>query len=160
MSRMKVFMKVDGMPGSSLDKQHKDWSDVRGFHHDLEYPFDMRENRGRGEPTHGPCTVVKEIDKATPKLYEALAKKKKVNSVELEFWRDKPGEGGSEKYFTIKLTDCRVVHAKPFMPDGDTGDETTPPHMEEVGFAYRQIDWTWLSGGQVPTTFDFSDPDK
>jgi type VI secretion system secreted protein Hcp len=154
---MKVFMKVDGMPGSSLDVNHGDWSDVRGFGHEMEYPFDMRENRGKGEPVHGHCTVIKEIDKASPKLYEALVKKKKVGSVDLEFWRDNPESGGSEKYFTIKLTDCRVVHAKPHTPE--SGDETTPPHLEEVGSAYRKIDWTWLSGGQVPTTFDFSDPD-
>ncbi|MBN4054947.1 type VI secretion system tube protein Hcp [Acidimicrobium ferrooxidans] len=154
---MKVFMKIDGMPGSSLDKNHKDWCDVRGFDHRLEYPFDMRENRGTGEPTHGSLKITKEIDKATPKLLEALAKKKKIATVELEFWRDKPGEGGSEKYFTIKVTDCRVVEDRPYMPPA--GNEGLPPHMEVVGFAYRKIDWTWLSGGQVPTTFDFSDPD-
>ena len=50
----------------------------------------MRDNRGRGEPEHGACTVMKEIDKASPKFYEALAKKKKIDSVLLEFERDKP----------------------------------------------------------------------
>lgn len=157
MAQMKVFMKIEGMPGSSLDANHADYSDVRGFQHELTYPFDMRENRGRGEPQHGALTVIKEIDKSSPKLYEALAKKKKVAGLEIEFWRDDPAAGGSEHYFTIKLTDCRVVFIKPYMVQ----DEKTnlPPHVEEVGFAYRQIDWTWLSGGQVPTTFDFSSPD-
>ena len=28
----------------------------------------------------------------------------------------------------------------------------------ELGFAYRKIDWEWLSGGKLPTTFDFSAP--
>ncbi len=160
MANMKIFMKVDGMPGSSLDKNHKDWCDVRGFMHELQYPFDMRENKGRGEPVHGACTVSKEIDKASPKLYEALAKKKAVKEVTLEFWRDKPKDGGSEAYFKIKLTDCRVVMAKPNTPQPSEMDPTTPPHMEDIGFAYRQIEWTWDSGGQVPTVFDFSDPSK
>jgi type VI secretion system secreted protein Hcp len=158
MASMKVFMKIDGMPGSSTDANHSDWCDVRGFEHLMEYPFDMRENKGRGEPVHGAMKVYKEIDKSTPKIYEALAKKKKINSVEVEFWRDNPVEGGSEKYFTIKLKDCRVVNCKPYMPMGKEAEETFS-HMEEVGFAYRQIEWTWLSGGQVPTTFDFSNPD-
>ena len=158
MTTMKVFMKIDGMPGSSLDQNHADWCDIRGFSHEMAYPFDMRENKGRGEPTHGAFSVSKEMDKSSPKLYEALAKKRKINSVEMEFWRDKPGEGGSEKYFSILLTDCRVIEANPFIPQGEDTDDM-PPHMEKIGFAYRKIDWTWLSGGQVPTTFDFSNPD-
>lgn len=160
MANMKIFCKIDGCPGSTLDAKHKDWCDVRGFNHELQYPFDMRENKGRGEPVHGGLTITKEIDKATPKIIEALAKKKKINKVELEFWRDKPGEGGSECYFKIKIEDCRVVFAKPYTPKPGEQDATTPPHMEDIGFAYRKIDWTFDSGGQVPTTFDFSDPTK
>mgnify|MGYP001171008926 FL=1 len=156
MASMKVFMKISDIPGSSTDKDHKDWCDVRGFEHEMKYPFDMRENKGRGEPVHTEFQVLKEIDKASPKLYEALAKKKKVKEIEVEFWRDNPKDGGSEKYFSIKLKDCRVVYAKPFMPRGDNENFS---HMETVGFGYRVVEWTWISGGQVPTTFDFSSPD-
>jgi len=153
-----VFMKIDGMAGSSMQNNRKDWSDVRGFTHELEYPFDMRENKGRGEPVHGALCVTKEIDKATPKLMEALAKKKKINEVVIEFERDKPGEGSTEVYYSIKLTDCRLVKARPHMPTPAEKDKDTPPHLELLGFAYRQIDWTWLSGGQIPTSFNFADP--
>ena len=153
-----VFMKIDGIPGSSMQNNRADWCDVRGFSHDLEYPFDMRENKGRGEPVHGALCITKEIDKASPKLLEALAKKKMVNSVEIEFERDKPGEGSTEVYYSIKLTDCRIVKARPHMPTPAEKDADTPPHLEEIGFAYRQIDWTWLSGGQIPTSFNFADP--
>lgn len=156
MASMKVFMKIADIPGSSSDKDHKDWCDVRGFSHEMKYPFDMRENKGRGEPTHGEFTIMKELDKASPKLYEALAKKKKVKEVELEFWRDNPKDGGSEKYFSIKLKDCRVVSARPFMPH-DNAEVFS--HLDQIGFAYKVIEWTWISGGQVPTTFDFSQPD-
>lgn len=158
MGSMKVFMKVEGIAGSSMEKGRSDWSDVRGFDHALQYPFDMRDNRGRGEPEHGACTVIKEIDKASPKLYEALAKKKKIDSVLLEFERDKPGEGSTEAYFRIELHDCRVINARPHVPQGGGKDEVSPPHMEQIGFAYRKITWTWDSGGAIETTFDFSDP--
>ena len=50
MSGMKVFMKIADMPGSSLERA--DWSEIRGFNHLMEYPFDMREAKGRGEPLH------------------------------------------------------------------------------------------------------------
>ncbi|MEZ6186395.1 MAG: type VI secretion system tube protein Hcp [Planctomycetota bacterium] len=107
-------MKIADMPGSSLERA--DWSEVRGFSHEMKYPFDMREAKGRGEPEHGACTVLKELDKASPKLYEALAKKKKINSVEIEFERDKPGEGATEVYFKITLSDCRLIYARPHIP--------------------------------------------
>ena len=155
---MKVFMKVEGIAGSSMEKGREDWSDVRGFDHSLIYPFDMRDNRGRGEPEHGACTLTKEIDKASPKFYEALAKKKKVEGVVLEFERDKPGEGSTEAYFRIELTDCRVISARPHIPTGGTAEANAPAHLEEIGFAYRQITWTWDSGGAIETTFDFTDP--
>ena len=153
---MKVFMKVEGIAGSSTENGRGDWSDVRGFDHELEYPFDMRDNRGRGEPEHGACRVIKEIDKASPKFYEALAKKKKIESVVLEFERDKPGEGATEAYFRVELNDCRVIKARPHIPQ-ESGT-AMPPHVEEIGFAYRKITWTWDSGGAIETTFDFSDP--
>lgn len=158
MGSMKVFMKIEGIAGSSMEKGRSDWSDVRGFDHLLQYPFDMRDNRGRGEPEHGACTVIKEIDKASPKLYEALAKKKKVDSVLIEFERDKPGEGSTEAYFRIELKDCRVITARPHVPKDAVSKDNSPPHMEEIGFAYRKITWTWDSGGAIETTYDFSDP--
>ncbi len=157
MSGMKVFMKIEGIPGSATEKNRADWSSLRGFSHQLEYPFDMREGKGRGEPMHGACTVLKEIDKTSPKLYEALCKKLSVEKVEIEFERDKPGEGGTEIYFRIVLAKCRVVFARPHIPTVSERDETTPPHMDEIGFAYQEINWEWDSDGKLPTTFIFAD---
>jgi hypothetical protein len=51
MGSMKVFMKVEGIAGSSMEKGRSDWSDVRGFDHSLQYPFDTVDatsNRGEG----------------------------------------------------------------------------------------------------------------
>ena len=104
MGTMKVFMRVEGFAGSSTEKGREGWSDVRGFTHEMTYPFDMRDNKGRGEPEHGAFLVSKEMDKASPKFYEALAKKKKVDQVVLEFERDTPGAGSTEIYFRIGRT--------------------------------------------------------
>lgn len=156
MAGMRVFMKIDGMPGSSLESNRADWCDIRGFNHELKYPYDMAQGRGTGSPTHGACTILKEIDKASPKLYEALAKNLKVNKVELEFERDKPGDGSTEMYFKIVLHECRVIYARPHIPPFKDRDPDMPLHLDEIGFGYRKIDWEWLSGGKLPTTFDFT----
>ena len=158
MAGMRVFMKIDGIPGSSLEENRKDWCDVRGFSHEMKYPYDMAQGRGTGAQNHGPCTILKELDKSSPKLYEALAKNLKVGKVEVEFERDKPGDGSTEIYFKIVLTDCRVIYARPHIPTPNMRDPDLPPHLEEIGFGYRKIDWEWLSGGKLPTTFDFNNP--
>ena len=150
-----VYMKIEGIPGSCKEKNHKDYSDVRGFEHPLQYPYDMRAGKGTAEPEHGALAVIKEIDKASPLLYEACAKKKKIKAVQIEWWRDKPGGGGSEHYFTHIIEDVRVVHVKPYISRPDSNE---PTHAEEVGFSYQNIKWEWLSGGKIPTEFDFSDP--
>ena len=159
MVSMKIFMRVEGLPGSSMEVGREDWSDIRGFEHALEYPFDMRDNKGRGEPEHGACCVIKEMDKASPKFYEALAKKKKVDEVVLEFERDTPDSGATEVYFRISLTDCRVISARPHTPSLE-GNNHLPPHAEQIGFAYRHIKWEWLSGGALETVYDFADPNS
>jgi type VI secretion system secreted protein Hcp len=158
MAGMRVFMKIEGMPGSSLEENRKDWCDVRAFSQELKYPYDMGSARSAGHPQHGPCTVIKDIDKSSPKLYEALAKNLKVSKVEIEFERDKPGDGSTEVYFKIVLTDCRVVLAHPHIPMPGAHNPDIPPHLDEIGFGYRKIDWEWLSGGKLPTTFDFNNP--
>ena len=155
---MKVFVKIDGMPGSSTEAKREDWSEVRLFDHEMVYPFDMQDMSGTSEPKHGAVTIWKAIDKSSPKIYEALAKKSKIASVELEFERDNPNDGKTEVYYSMKLEDCRVIVARPYIPGPGEACEQTLPHMDKVGFAYRKINWTWISGGQVPTTFDFNDP--
>ncbi|MFO0983703.1 MAG: type VI secretion system tube protein Hcp [Planctomycetota bacterium] len=157
MATMKVYLKVDGMAGSCTEKNHKDFSDVVGFIHETTYPYDMREGKGRAEPEHGPFTVIKEIDKASPMLHEACAKKKKVNKVDMELWRDKPDGGGSEHYFQYTLENCRVVHIKPWMEVGSTSGKTSPPHLEEVSFAYQIIKWEHKAD-KKNTQFDFQNP--
>jgi len=155
---MKVWCKIDGMPGSGTEANRADWSEVRQFNHEMIYPFDMQNMAGTGEPKHGAVTIWKALDKATPKIYEALAKKSAVANVAIEFERDNPKDGKTEVYYKVELNDCRVIYARPHTPAAQEKTEESLPHMEQVGFAYRKINWTWLSGGQIPTTFDFDDP--
>ena len=146
MSGMKMFMQVDGIPGSAVEAGRENWSLLTDFDQELDYPFDARENRGAGEPRHGAVTAWKDTDKSSPKLAEALAKKRRIESVTFEFERDNPRDGAAEVYYRVLLEDCRVVQLRP------------SGHVESVGFSYRKITWTFDSGGAVEATFDFRDP--
>ena len=153
MATMNVYCQIDGMKGECPEKSHKDWCVVLGFQHEIDYPFDFRESRGKSEPNHGPLSVLKPLDLASPLLAEACAKKKKVAKVVLEFMRDNPKDGASEMYYSITLEDCRVVHVKPVMDD----NAKEYPHSEEVSFSYRKIVWKQVPASKE-TQFDFANP--
>lgn len=156
MATMNVYCQIDGMKGECLEQGHKDWSVVLGFEHQIDYPFDFREGRGKSEPSHGGLTIVKPLDLASPLISEACAKKKKVGKVVLEFMRDNPKDGSTEMYYSITLEDCRVVHVKPTMTN-DPSAVNEYPHIEEVAFSYRKIVWKQVPASKE-TQFDFSNP--
>ena len=156
MATLNVYCQIEGMPGECVEQNHKDWCVVLGFDHQVEYPFDSREQRGKGEPQHAGVTVVKPLDAASPLLAEACAKKKKVNKVVLEFTRDNPEGGGTQKYYIVTLEDCRVIKIRPRMVE-DVGAAAEYPHVEEVSFSYRKIVWK-QDPKSKETQFDFSNP--
>jgi type VI secretion system Hcp family effector len=156
MATFQIFMLIDGIAGSSRDANHADYCDVRGLDHVLEYPYDMSEGEGRGKPQHGALEITKVIDKATPLLAMKLARMGQVPSVEIEFTRDDPASGDTVPYYRIQLKDCRVVKQRTMVPVGNA-DPTQPAHLEVVGFAYREIIWTFEDGG-IEGGYNFNDP--
>ncbi len=154
----RMYMTIDGIPGSCSESNHADYCDVYQFDHAMLYPFDVTQGRGTSEVKHEPIQVLKPIDKASPVLFEKLSKREKIDKVTFEFWWDNPQDGQLEKYFTIELTDCRVVRANPTTLAKRGEDEGAPGHVEWIGFAYRVIDWAFLHGGNTPGHYDFADP--
>ena len=161
MGQQAIYMQVtvDGevLKGQCTDVDHKDWCNIRRYYQELSYSFDARESKANSDPVHGPFVVIKEIDSASPNFYEALVKRKVVDKVELQFYRDNPKSGLKEHYFQIVMEDGRVVWARPHTPMPSEMTEFTPPNMEEIGFAYRKISWDWLHDATKATTFDFDD---
>jgi len=156
----RVYMKIDGIAGSCMERNHADYCDVRGFDHEMTYPFDITQGQGKSEVKHGPIKVLKPIDKASAILYTKLSKREKIDKVLFEFWWDNPQDGQLEKYFTIEISDCRVVLAHPYTPAPSESDTENAQlsHMEWIGFAYRVVDWAFLHGGNTPGHYDFGDP--
>jgi type VI secretion system secreted protein Hcp len=148
-----LYMLIDGIPGSCDEKKHEDYCKVLSFQHSIDYPFDMSGNIGRSEVKHQGLTVVKPIDKASPLLYQKLCYKDEIAEIKVEWWRDKPGGGKAEHYFTTILSDCRVVHLRQFISLSE--DSRIPPHAEEVGFGYRNIRWVFEPSG-IEAEWDFT----
>jgi type VI secretion system secreted protein Hcp len=135
--------KIDG----SCDMQGREKTIlVEAFDHQVAIPRDPQTGLGTGKRVHGPFTITKMYDQASPKLYQALCSGEHMKNVEVKWYRIK-ADGTEEHYFTHKLEDAIIVTIKPNMPNCLDPGLGHFQHMEDVSFTYRKITWTWEPDG-------------
>lgn len=78
------YVKFDGIDGESVDKNHKSWCDLLSFSQSFSKPAATGATRRRGSVVVEDLVCVKEIDKSSPKLQEAVCKGKVFPKLELE----------------------------------------------------------------------------
>lgn len=133
-----MFLWVAGIPGESQDNQHEDWIEAAAFHGGVSRPGRQFPFEGR-PPTpvadHADLTVVKGIDKSSPKLFLFCCSGQAIKQVILEIW--KPGERPT-RIMEYKLSDVIITSVKP------VGSAVSTPYlMEEIAFNYAQIEVTY-----------------
>ncbi len=119
---------------------------VYGMHHDVSIPSSPTDGLSTGKRVHGPLDVIKEYDKSSPKLYQALCTVEHMKEVTIKWYRITK-LGTEDHYFTHKLEDAIVVSLKPYMPNTLVAENEPYRHMEIVSFAYKKIRWTWEPNG-------------
>ncbi|MFC1505089.1 type VI secretion system tube protein TssD [Thermodesulfobacteriota bacterium] len=119
--------------GSCTIEERQDTINVVAFEHRVSVP--LLEGLPSGTRNHSPITVLKYIDKATPRLFMALVRGETLNPVEVKFYR-KNSTGAEILYYTIELEDAMIVEI-----------ESSSPNFEKVSFLYRTITWTIEDGG-------------
>ena len=136
-SSIKVFGRIDGIPGESLDEFHKDWIDAIGFSGGVEQPTSTA-TAGGGTVERADfmkVVIVKPFDKATPKLYFSCASGDHISEIVIEFV--KAGGDTEAPFFKIKLMDVLVSSVRPVISPS-IGYLT-----EQVSFVYGKIEWTY-----------------
>jgi len=119
---------------------------VYALDHHIEIPRDTHSGLPTGKRVHLPMTVTKEIDKSSPKLYQALTSGEQLSEVVLDFYRISP-TGTEEKYFTSKLENAIIVSIEAFYPETFIPANEPYKHMEKVSFTYEKVIWTWQPDG-------------
>ncbi len=135
-----AFLNVDGIPGESSDDAHVDWIEILSYSTGVAQTASASASSGGGASSERAdfqdFSVVKTLDKASPKLALACANGTHISEVVLELCR----AGGEKlKYMEYKLTDCIVSSCR---PGGSSGGAETLP-LEEVSFNYGKIEWTY-----------------
>lgn len=135
-----AFLKIDGIPGESTDDKHKDWIEVLSFSHGLSQPTSGSVSSGGGRTSerceHAPYSIVKALDKASPKIALSCCNGNHISEIKIELCR---AGGDKQKYMEYKMSDVIVSSVRP--GGSSQGGETLP--LEEVAFSYGKIEWTY-----------------
>jgi type VI secretion system secreted protein Hcp len=113
---------------------------VYALDHDIHIPRDPQSGLPSGKRIHGPLTIQKEIDKASPSIYQALCTGEQLGNVTIKQYRIDP-TGVEQHYFTIKLEDAIIVQVTPYTPVAFLAENEPFRHMEKVSFTYSKIIW-------------------
>ena len=151
-----AFIKISDIPGESTDDKHKDWIEVLSFSGGVSQRSSGSASTAGGASAEradfADFSIVKALDKASPKLALACASGTHIREVVLELCR---AGGDKVKYYEVKLTNSIISS---YRPGGSShGGETLP--LEEISFNYGKIEWTYTQqkrsdgsgGGQVAT---------
>lgn len=132
-----AFLKISTVPGESTDDKHKDWIEILSFHWGVSQPGSGARSSGGAASAERAdlqdLSIVKTLDKASPKLFLSCCKGEHIPEVKLELCR---ATGDKQKYMEYKLSDVMVSGLRP----GGTsqGGESLP--LEEVSFNYGKIE--------------------
>jgi type VI secretion system secreted protein Hcp len=135
-----AFLKIEGIPGESTDDKHKDWIEILSYSHGLSQAASGSRSSG-GSATaercnHQDVSIVKTLDKASPKLALFCCNGSHIKEVIIELCR---AGGDKQKYMEYKLSDVIISSVRP--GGSAQGGETLP--LEEVSFNYGKIEWTY-----------------
>ncbi len=153
---LNAYLKMKGqksgeVKGSVTQKGREGKIMVVAYSHEIVSPRDAASGLPTGKRMHKPLVITKEIDKASPILYNILTTNENVPEFELQFWKPQSsaagGVGSEVQFYTIKLTNANIASIREYMLDNKIPENMKIPPMEQVSFTYQKIEWTWVDGG-------------
>jgi type VI secretion system secreted protein Hcp len=170
MSSFDAFLQLDGVPGESLDDKHKDWIELLSIGHGMLQPVSQSRSSAGGGHTgrtqHDDFVITKLLDKASPKLYEAVSKGTHFSKAKIEVCR---AGGGQVKFMEINMEEIVIssVHLGGTHSNGASSDATDAQAgfpTETISLNYGKIEWIYTQqkrkdgsgGGNVSAKYDLT----
>jgi type VI secretion system secreted protein Hcp len=153
-----AFAKIDGIEGDSKRKGFEKQIELAGIEHAISQPVGVSAG-GRGALTvsqsdHQPLVLVKEHDKATPKLQQHASNGQHISKVEVTLCR----QAGADPIAYMKY-DLEDVVVADYRVIGDITGDGLPE--EKVSLAYGKLKVTYTDSdstgkalGQIAAEFD------
>ncbi|MFO1031341.1 MAG: type VI secretion system tube protein Hcp [Planctomycetota bacterium] len=144
---MNAFLDIPGVKGSARQEHVKDQITVHGVVAEVRADLDWKTGRPVPDKSkHQPLVVTKGIDLASPALHAALKLGTTFDHVVLRFWRMPPGGGREEAYYTIRISEVKVVGIQLDMDNNRRPENELLPELEHVSFSYTGISYTFAAG--------------
>ncbi len=149
---MAAYIKFDGVDGECKDKDHKGWSDLLSFGQGLHQPGGgaTGATRRRGDVILDDISCAKELDKASPKIAEAVANGRVFPKVEIDMTASYT-DAGRVTYYRYELTNVLVTS---YNISGSGQSESVPVedfslNFEEIKVTYTENDSKGKKKGNV-----------
>jgi type VI secretion system secreted protein Hcp len=146
-----LFLKANGkdIKGESTQQSmgRADSIECVSYNSGVTSARETASNLATGRRQHEPIVIRKRIDKASPLLAKALVSNEAIEGV-FKFYRPNPaGDGTTEQFFTVAIKGGRVFEQKLLILNTLDPEEASEPPLEEVGFVFHTITWTYTNGG-------------
>ncbi len=139
MPQQDYFLKIDGIPGESTDKQHKDEIELASFTWGLSNVA-THGGGGAGRADFHDFYFTARVSKASPLLFLSCASGKHINEASLSVRRVGGGKGSQMEYLKIKFSDVLITSFQ----EGAGGGEAP---VESVGLAFARLELAYGSSG-------------
>jgi len=137
--------------GSITQKGREDSIGVIAVSHSIVSPRDPQSGLPTGQRMHKPYVITKELDKATPILYNVLCTNENLTEVTFKFWTPQlkaaSGAGSEVQHYTVKLTNANIASIDFRQANIRHADLVKLTEYEEIALTYQKIEWTWTDGG-------------
>jgi type VI secretion system secreted protein Hcp len=156
-----AFLKIDGIPGESTDDKHKDQIEILSFSWGVSQTGSGAASSGGARSAercnHQDFSVVKTLDKASPKLFLACCQGTHIKEIKLALHR---ATGDKQKYMEYVLSDAIVSSYRP----GASAQGGASLPLEEVSFNYGKVELVYTETdhktgkpkGDVKTNWDLT----
>ena len=137
---MSGYLRCGDIKGESVEPQHKEWINLLSVSQSITRPMSAGASgstRQRSSATLGDVVCVGELDKATPKLKEAICKGTSFPEVEIHLTTSSEDENRTP-YYKLKLKKARVTS---FSFSGATDGGQVP--TVQYSFNYEEVEWTY-----------------
>lgn len=150
---MKITGENQGFIESECDLEGREgYIVVQGAEHSVKLPTDHR-GLPNGRRVHMPITIIKEVDRTSPMLYQALSDGELLTDVVID-WYQLDGAGMEEIYYRQTLKNAQITGIEFDVEHQSQVANARLGHMEKVSLIYDSILWTYeLDGIEYEDSF-------
>lgn len=150
------FLQLEGIPGDSVDKQHKDWVEIQSWSFGVTAESSWTKGGGAsvGKPNPAPFEITANLSKISPTLYSLIAQGKSIPSATLAVAKT-TASATTTNFYTIKLEGVFLTSAQTAGSEGDDlPTESFKMIFKKATWSYAPQDSKGAFGKPVTFTWD------